>query len=124
MGNEFNESEMIKLVSENETIELECYVDSYPATNLYWIFNQQILLKNVHKLRIENISLEKDLGKYQCCVEHQYFGLFNRSILLKLKSPPEFLSNEVSYSTSVHQSIQMICFLSKDLPIQVCFNLY
>lgn len=112
----------VVLVNEYENIQFECYVDSYPSSIIFWSFNDEILSKNENILLRNNISLKYDIGLYYCHAEHPRFGLFNRTIRLALKNPPEFYENNLLYSINLGQTVEMICRISNHIPTKVSFR--
>ena len=122
-GNLLSNSSII-LIDEFEDISMECFVDSYPPSKIFWSFNNEIVLRNENLFVKKHLSLEKDIGLYQCHAQHSFFGLFNRTIRLAGKYPPELIHNQMIYSTNLGQTIQIICLISNHIPIQVSFVIF
>ncbi len=122
-GNQI-ENRSVILVNENESIELECLVDSFPLSLISWIFNEQILSTNKTFLKIDSIQSIKHLGVYTCSAYHSAFGIFNRTIRVALKGPPEIVEETNINSVHTGQSVLLVCSISKDIPTQVCFHLF
>jgi len=114
----------VVLVNEKESIELECLVDSFPFSLISWIFNEQIISTNKTFIKIDNIQSVKDIGVYTCSAYHSVFGIFNRTIRVALKGPPEIIEETNINSVHIGQSVLLVCSISKDIPTQVCFYLF
>ena len=54
-GNQIQNYSVI-LINEQESIKLECLVDSYPSAFLSWIFNEQVIATNQTVIQINNIG--------------------------------------------------------------------
>ncbi|CAF0894195.1 unnamed protein product [Adineta steineri] len=119
-GNQIKNYSVI-LVEEGESVELQCLVDSYPSSYISWMFNQQTILKNATSLKISNIQSTNHTGVYICSANHSIFGIFNRTIRVALKGPPEMISETTVNSIYVGQSILLVCSISTDIPIE---NIY
>jgi hypothetical protein len=120
-GNEINNYSVI-LVNEGESIKFECLVDSFPLSFISWIFNEQIIVTNQTFIQIDNVQSNQDIGIYTCSAHHSLFGIFNRTIRLALKGPPEMIEEKKIDSVYVGESALLVCSISKDIPIQVCFR--
>ncbi len=120
-GNEEKNYSVI-LVNEGESIKLECLVDSFPLSLISWKFNNEILSINNTSIQINNIQSNKHIGFYLCLAQHSLFGIFNRTIRLALKGPPEMIEEKKIDSVYLGQSILLRCLISKDIPIEVCYR--
>lgn len=119
-GNELKNYSVL-LVNEGESIKFECLVDSFPSSFISWIFNERILSINKTSIQINNVQSNRHLGFYICSAQHRIFGIFNRTIRLALKSPPEMIEEKKIHSVDLGQSATLVCSISTDIPIQVCF---
>lgn len=117
----FVENSSVVLVDEGESAKLECLVDSSPRCQISWIFKNKLLIENVESVVINKIQSKKHIGFYVCQANHSIFGLFNRTIRVALKTPPEIIEQNEIYSGYVQQSISLVCRLSKDLPLKNLF---
>ncbi len=118
-GNEEKNYSVI-LVNEGESIQFECLVDSFPLSLISWKFNEEILSINKTSIEIDDIQSNKHIGFYLCIAQHSLFGIFNRTIRLALKGPPEMIEEKKIDSVYLGQSILLRCSISKDIPIEVC----
>ena len=106
----------VVLVDEKQTVELQCLVSSFPSSIISWIFNDQILSTNQTTLKIDHLPI----GFYICTAHHPLFGIFNQTIRVALKGPPEMLEETTIHSAYVGQSALLVCSISKDIPTEVC----
>lgn len=106
----------VVLVDEEQTIELECLVSSFPSSIISWIFNEKILSTNQTTLKIYHLQI----GFYICTAHHPLFGIFNQTIRVALKGPPEMLEETTIHSAYVGQSVSLVCSISTDIPTDVC----
>jgi len=100
---------------------MECLVDSFPSSFISWRFNQQIISINKTSIEIDNIQSNQHLGLYICSAYHSIFGIFNRTIRLALKGPPEMIEDKKIQLVYVGQLATLVCSISKDIPAQVCY---
>jgi hypothetical protein len=100
---------------------MECLVDSFPSSFISWRFNEQIISINETSIQIDNVQSNQDLGLYICSAHHSIFGIFNRTIRLALKGPPEMIEDKKIDLVYVGQLAVLVCSISKDIPIQVSF---
>lgn len=61
------------------------------------------------------------IGFYTCSAYHSLFGIFNKTIRIALKSPPEIIHDKNIYSVYLGQTVTLLCSISLDIPIQVKF---
>ncbi|CAF1663599.1 unnamed protein product, partial [Adineta ricciae] len=115
-GNEMNNYSVV-LVDEEQTVELQCLVSSFPSSIISWIFNEKILSTNQTTLKIDHLPI----GLYVCTAHHPLFGIFNRTIRVALKGPPEMLEETTIHSAYVGQSALLVCSISKDIPTEEIF---
>ncbi|UJR11789.1 hypothetical protein I4U23_015969 [Adineta vaga] len=115
-GNEMKNYSVV-LIDEGQTIAYECLVNSFPSSIISWIVNDKILSTNQTSLKIDHLQT----GLYICSAYHPIFGIFNQTIRIALKGPPEMLEETRIHSVYVGQSVLLICSISKDIPTEEIF---
>ena len=123
------------LVHAGDSVQLNCFVDSYPSSRVSWQVNGKILSFNETSLRLTDIQSHRHIGLYICHADHPLFGQFNQTIRVALKGsslpssnrrrrlfcsgPPEIIDDERVRSVHVGQSLSLVCSISAEIPIQV-----